>query len=80
MTSLLTRRCTLNMNGSPLKHGSKVNEKIILTYVFCNNFFYRFSEIWDIEYKKSVATFEAADSTEVKWSPGKTNILCVLHK
>ena len=43
-------------------------------------FFYRFLEIWDIEYKKSVATFEAADSTEVKWSPGKTNILCVLHK
>ena len=29
-------------------------------------FFYRFSEIWDIEGKKSVATFEAADSTEVK--------------
>ena len=40
-------------------------------------FFYRFSEIWDIEGKKSVATFEAADSTEVKWSPGKTNILLV---
>jgi len=32
-------------------------------------------EIWDIEGKKSVATFEAADSTEVKWSPDGQHIL-----
>jgi len=32
-------------------------------------------EIWDIEGKKSVATFEAADSTEVKWGPDGQHIL-----
>ena len=32
-------------------------------------------EIWNIEGKKSVATFEAPDSTDVKWSPEGQHIL-----
>ena len=32
-------------------------------------------EIWDVQAKQSVATYEAPDSTEVKWSPDGQHIL-----